>query len=656
MAFKNDSGTPSGNNQTFDTGVFSPEQKAYSGDDPLGNVSWDHTLNDLTTAGSDITSDAITRLITELSPMIKEKYAVTMVAHSTSQQNFRIGWSGVAIIGKKVLENRLVSAGVFIYCADSVEAMAPRKVRIQELNMDSATFELPVHPINAWEDADAQDVIKNRMVSLSGDNNIKIASVFCLPKNYVINENTKENNINLIKMIAAAIINSIEKTAGRAAFPLRGGIVKKNGEVVKNDGNQFKLSYRINHGPDPVDIFGNPVRADFTLTLQRTPTDQKGGGVNKAFRTEQSILSLNGYTDYLYCGNENSQYNIGNSTIPPSFIPVPVITNIAQLQNNWSEFNVLALGLPLALFQNANFLQKWEPSATFDTMHNIGAMNIQGIRPGGANGVRVNTQHPDWNMGALQATFGGMIQPSGLICFDVNSFTINGGILELLLASTLANDIGAAAKNILIKEFDRATAGRFSNTWDVAKPMAQRMGVYPTGYWNFQEKQNDQVIQYSRDIRAVDYLAVCNQAANKVPVEARVPLEEINDWNSTRDPRRSPDFQMYGTLRSIERVLGPNFTSTGHIHRIAVQAALLRHLVSLVNSEFSINEYTYSGMNISLDAQRISSSGYSFDPGMFGQGLMASSNDNAFSASSFNGNNGGSNMFNFNSNNLSSFF
>lgn len=660
MAF--DTGSNTSKAQTQQEQTFQPQDQsqgfsstADSGLDPLAGMSWGTTLNDLTATGGDVTGDAIARLITEQAVAIREKYGVQIVAHQTSHQNFNIGWSGVAIVGKKTVNNKNISAGVFLFCEDSVAQMAPRKVRINELGSDSTTFELPVHPINAWEDPDAQDVIRKRLISLSGDNNTRLAAVHCVPRNYVINDNTKENNINLIKLVAAEIIGQINKTAGRDPFILRGSYVKNGDKVVQNDNHVFKLDYRINQGPDPVDLFGNPTRADWTLTLKRTPNDN-GGNNNtiRAFRSEQGIMAINGYTDFLYAGNEQTQYMVGTNTIPPSFIPVPVITNISQLHNNLSEFSVLALCQPLALFQNSNFLQKWEPSAVFDSIHNIGALNIQGIRPGGASGVRINTHVPEWNMQMLQSTFGGMIQPNGLICFDVNSFTTNGGILELLLMSTIKNPNGAQAKNILIKEFDRATAGRFSKVWNLESPLAQRMGVYPTGYWNYQDKVNG--VSYMRDIRAIDYLAVCNAVADTVAVDSRVPIEFINDWNSTRNPQRTPDFQMYGTMRAIERVVGPSFVSTGHVHRIAVQASLLRTLLNLINTEFNYQGYTYSGMNISLEAQRVQSSGFSFDPGVFGQGLMVNASDVAFGVNAFSGNSSGSNMFNFGSSSpLSSF-
>ena len=652
-ASQQDTATGSAPDPIFAQPRDSSQEQAWSGAHPLASASWDSSVSDLLAGQGDVTGDAIIRLFTEQAQMIKEKFDVQIVAHQTSRDNFRIGWSGVAIIAKKVINNTSFSSGFFLYCEDSVEAMSPRSVRIQDLGADSMTRDLPVHPINAWEDPNAQQQIQNRFMSLSGDQSIHIAGVLNVPKNYVINDNTKERNLLLVRTVIAALIDKIEKAAGRTAFPLRGGMVKRGDQTVQDDGDCYKLVFKVNHGADPVDILGQPVRADWSLVLQKVPrSNQNKNNSVAAFQTERPVVTVNGYTDYLYSGQDSTQYMVGMNAIPPSFIPVPVVTNVTQHQNNWSEFNVLALPLALALFQGNNFLSKWEPSAVFDTMHNIGALNIQGIRPGGATGVRINTQDPNWNMGILQATFGGMIQPTGLICFDVNSFTLNGSLLELLLMSTLQNDMGAKAKSVLIAEFDRATAGRFSKSWDVSQPMAQRMGVYPTGYFNYQEKQGEQIIQYQRDIRAVDYLAVCNHAANSVPTDTRVPLEQINDYNATRDPRRTPDYQMYGTLQSIERVLGPNFTSTGHVHRIAVQANLLRHLMSLINSGFQLAGFDYSGMAIGLDAQRVATQGFSFDPGVFGQGLMTNAQDQIFGTNTYNtsGGSNGSNMFGVGSN------
>jgi hypothetical protein len=74
--------------------------------------------------------------------------------------------------------------------------------------------------------------------------------------------------------------------------------------------------------------------------------------------------------------------------------------------------------------------------------------------------------------------------------------------------------------------------------------------------------------------------------------------------------------------------------------------------MSLINSGFQLAGFDYSGMAIGLDAQRVATQGFSFDPGVFGQGLMTNAQDQIFGTNTYNtsGGSNGSNMFGVGSN------
>jgi hypothetical protein len=104
-ASQQDTATGSAPDPIFAQPRDSSQEQAWSGAHPLASASWDSSVSDLLAGQGDVTGDAIIRLFTEQAQMIKEKFDVQIVAHQTSRDNFRIGWSGVAIIAKKVINN-----------------------------------------------------------------------------------------------------------------------------------------------------------------------------------------------------------------------------------------------------------------------------------------------------------------------------------------------------------------------------------------------------------------------------------------------------------------------------------------------------------------------------------------------------------------------
>lgn len=322
------------------------------------------------------------------------------------------------------------------------------------------------------------------------------------------------------------------------------------------------------------DACGLPMRSDCMITFssKNVSKGQTFGSVNSG-SNELKLSELSAFVDLVYSPPENS---IANQFMQQQVLNVPkysarmIITDVKSNYSYTAGSTLLAIATAFSL--RDNWVQAFKPVGFNDKeidLGDIGSLNIEANLYNEPNGygTYIDTKTSDFRLEDLGQLVGAMVQPGLIISLDCPEVGPQSWYLSVF--SSAASGVTSAIQAIY-QAADTLTNGAFRNHFKIDQPMfVDTNNRIHNGYW----KDRTGTV---RDIRDIDYLAVCNLAGDRNPAI-------IRDWSDTIF-RTNYDLNLRLSARKkmISSLTGETAVFTGFTQRVTFSAAFLNALAQSI--------------------------------------------------------------------------
>jgi hypothetical protein len=288
------------------------------------------------------------------------------------------------------------------------------------------------------------------------------------------------------------------------------------------------LSVNITFNKQTVqDMVGVPARSDIAITL----TSKKSANINNRNASlnsgdrEIAVSQVNGFVDLMWNPlvpqNPLNPWTQQQNQPTQLYVPRLVITNMTGGYSYTPSSVLLALATSLTLRDDSAWVQAFRPSDTPDgavDLSDIGALNFEAnlAKSPTGFGERINTKDSKFTLQELGSLVGMLIQPGMMVSLDCPEVGASSWYLSLFAAAASGSQI---ARRGIIEAANHLTNGAFSRHYQQDNMFADENNRVHLGTWR---DRNGNL----RDIRDIDYLAVCNLVGDRNPAA-------IRDWSDT---------------------------------------------------------------------------------------------------------------------------
>jgi len=276
------------------------------------------------------------------------------------------------------------------------------------------------------------------------------------------------------------------------------------------------------------DAVGAPMRSDILLQFESKKNNAGQGKYTSlnAGDKDVKVAEASAFVDLLW--NPISPMNGFNPYAPQQYAPTQkyvarlVITNLESNFSYTIGSVLLALATSLSLNDNSNWIQTFRPTigqgGEID-INDIGALNIEANianEPTGV-GTRIDTKADSFKLEDLGQLVSALIQARLIVSLDCPEYGPQTWYTSIFASA--ANGSQSAYSSIYAAA-DQLTNGVFSRHFSMGSPMFADPGNrIHLGTWTDRSG-------IKRDIRDIDYLAVCNIVGERNPVA-------IREWSDT---------------------------------------------------------------------------------------------------------------------------
>lgn len=377
-------------------------------------------------------------------------------------------------------------------------------------------------------------------------------------------------------------LTSVDKVApfyDSAGSAIMGSILMSRGlptsELTEQylDGRVCQLVARteVHPGETYLTATGDPIAGDFAVNLIAKSINRKRQYSLHNTGNDVMLSSSVGFIDFGFSGaQQNMNQQLYGQQMPvPGYDPMVVITDISPLGKAVESTDTLMSQI-LGLLSVSEILTDFKWATVFSraagdsgSKTTIGALGLEyNLYPGRqftSETLKVSTgdlaaPNPD-ELTPMQVITS-YCKPTMVVALDV----VQGGPLEWLQGLFINAFPGSASEDIIIKELDNFSNGRFSAIWNrsepitVMRPVQVHLGTYV---------DNDGV---TRDIRSLDYLTVLklSQGAENI----------MRPYAEGSSPLTSNDETFDAKRRALKQLV-PNMEITGRATRTFINPGFI---------------------------------------------------------------------------------
>ncbi len=296
---------------------------------------------------------------------------------------------------------------------------------------------------------------------------------------------------------------------------------------IERDGN---LTVNMNFNKQQIDdVVGNKMRSDVLINFEsrKRQQNERVSSLNSG-DTEVKVSEVSGFIDLVVAEDTSANpYNqfMQQPGVPMNtqkFVPRLIITNLASNFSYTVGSMLMNIYTGLSLTYDNNWIQTFKPNLALGKeidLCDIGALNIPGNikNEQGGWGTRIKTKTDNFKLEDLGYLVKALIKPGLIISLDCPEAGPQSWYTSVFAA---ASDGSEVAYNIIYNSMMELTNGNFGKYFQIGSPMfVDNNNRIHNGHWT---DKNGNV----RDIRDVDYLAVCNLVGDKNP-------NYIREWAGT---------------------------------------------------------------------------------------------------------------------------
>jgi hypothetical protein len=285
---------------------------------------------------------------------------------------------------------------------------------------------------------------------------------------------------------------------------------------ISNDSSLIvNLGFNRQQIPDAV---GRPMRCDVQINFASRKNNQNTRNMSpNSGDREARVSEVCAYVDLAWNPVQQSNaYNVFAPQVPQQtqkYVANMVITNLTSNYSYTPASVLMAMATAMSLANDNNWVQAFRPNATNRNeidMCDIGALNIEANLMNEANGygTRIDTKEDTFKLQQLGQLINALIRPGVMVSLDCPEYGPQSWYLALFAAAAGGQ---AGAYNLIYEAAQSLSNGNFSKHFPNGAAMfANAASRIHMGTWV--DKNG-----VKRDIRDIDYLAVCNLVGDRNP-------------------------------------------------------------------------------------------------------------------------------------------
>lgn len=325
--------------------------------------------------------------------------------------------------------------------------------------------------------------------------------------------------------------------------------------------------------PDTLDAVGNNVRSDVTVAFKsmknanQQQTQALGGQSN-----EVTISEVNGFLNIVWTDQDNQSFYVNpyQQTPPPTqkfgveFVITDIKSNFAM-----TPANVLLaiVNSSIGLSMDNNWIQGLRPTTREgDQTHDIGGLNIEGkldklatnyaeYRNYEVFSPKADTSLDTFNLEALGRFVSALIQPGMSVAIDIPDCGPQSWYLRPFADALNASD---SAYSLLYNAAQTLTGNNFGKHFQYGHP------IFNGGIQRIHMGWYEDRAGHIKDLRHIDYLAVCNLVGERNPMA-------IREWSDTF---LRTDFNQSLRLQARKKMIGSLTGETAEYHEFGTRGTL----------------------------------------------------------------------------------
>jgi hypothetical protein len=330
-------------------------------------------------------------------------------------------------------------------------------------------------------------------------------------------------------------------------------------------------------------IVGRPIRSDVVIGFysRKNAYNQDPTIINSGNR-EMELFALTGYMDLLWnpavSSNPLSYYPSNQPALTQKYSSRFILTDLQSPFSYTPSSILLATYASMSVKENCNWFQAFKPKATINKeidITDIGALNVESrvvVPPGEENQQfvsRFNIKGDGVRLEDIGAYISAQIHPTPMMSIDVPEYGPQSWYLSMFLQAALGNK---NAIQVIYNAANQLTNGKFGDYFNINEPMFVNVDErIHAGTWV--DSQGN-----LRDIRDIDYVAVCNLVEKTDP-------KIIKDWSDTfLRTEYDLDKRLTERLKMIESFTNYTANVYGYYKRITFTSKFLDSLSSAIQT------------------------------------------------------------------------
>lgn len=335
------------------------------------------------------------------------------------------------------------------------------------------------------------------------------------------------------------------------------------------DESQLIVDVRFSDQPQE-DTVGQPTRADFSIAFNaQRQNQQQNRSINSGDR-QLALTNVNGFFDVVWAPVAGGNV-FANPWMPQQNVPTQKYVARAIITDLLSNFSytpgaiLMAIVTTMALRDDNNWVQAFRPRPVVGNevdLRDIGALNIEANLTNDPSGYGkpIDTKAESFRLENLGQLVSSLFQPGMMMSVDVPDVGPNSWFLTMFAAASKGN---SEAQTAIYNSCQDLTNGNFEKYFNINDMMFVDVNNrVHLGNW---VDRNG----IRRDIRDIDYLAVCNLIGSRDPVRCRA-------WSDTWTRE---DYQLAERLAERKKIImaltSDSAVITGFANRVTFSAKFL---------------------------------------------------------------------------------
>lgn len=333
--------------------------------------------------------------------------------------------------------------------------------------------------------------------------------------------------------------------------------------------SQLIVDVRFSDQPQD-DLVGDPIRSDFEIAFNAQRQQQpQNRSVNSGDR-QLALTNVSGFFDVVWAPVDGGSM-FSNPWLPQQNVPTQKYVARAVITDMESNFAytpgalLLAIVTTMALRDDNNWIQAFRPKPVVDNsvdLRDIGALNIEAnlLNDPSGFGIPIETKVESFRLENLGQLVSSLFQRGMMMSIDVPDAGPNSWFLSMFAAASKGV---TDAQTVIYASCQDLTNGNFEKYFNTNDTMFVDVNNrVHLGNWTDRNG-------LKRDIRDIDYMAVCNLIGGRDPIRCRA-------WSDTWTREDYPLAERLAERKKIIMALtGDSAVFTGFANRVTFSAKFL---------------------------------------------------------------------------------